>query len=315
MTRLDDAALLRLRDGLGEPDLTGTRYRILGVAGRGGMGTVYEVHDAELERDVALKVLDLEDGAVAARLRQEARILACLEHPGIVPVHEVGTLADGRTFCTMKLVRGERLDRHVARVDSLTERLRIFLRIADAVAFAHSRGVLHRDLKPENVMVGSFGEVLVLDWGLAKVRGSPTRPALGIDVGGRPPGATGEGAVLGTPGFMSPEQEQGRSGEMDERADVFSLGAILRALLPDRPPRAALAMAAKATAPRREDRYPDVLSLAADVVRFLDGAAVSAFHEGLLHRALRLARRHRAALGILAAYLIGRGLILLFTRR
>ncbi|HZX97743.1 MAG TPA: hypothetical protein VFE90_24715, partial [Myxococcales bacterium] len=115
--------------------------------------------------------------------------------------------------------------------------------------------------------------------------------------------------------FMSPEQEQGRSGEMDERADVFSLGAILRALLPDRPPRAALAMAAKATAPRREDRYPDVLSLAADVVRFLDGAAVSAFHEGLLHRALRLARRHRAALGILAAYLIGRGLILLFTRR
>jgi serine/threonine protein kinase len=250
-----------------------------------------------------------------------------------VPVHEVGTLPDGRTFCTMKLVRGERLDRHVARLDSLAERLRIFLKAADAVAFAHSRGVLHRDLKPENVMVGSFGEVLVLDWGLAKLRGGPTGccgprpppvagkarsstgPAVGTVAEGRPPGATGEGAVLGTPGFMSPEQEQGKSGEVDERADVFSLGAILRALLPDRPPRAALAMVAKATAPRREDRYPDVLSLAADVVRFLDGAAVSAFHEGLLHRALRLARRHRAALGILAAYLLGRGLILLFTRR
>jgi serine/threonine protein kinase len=311
MTRLHDAALARLREALREPDLAGTRYRVLGVAGRGGMGTVYAVHDEELDRKVALKVLEVEDAGVAARLRQEARILARLEHPGLVPVHEVGTLPDGRAFYTMRLVEGEPLDRHLAQVTPVAARLRIFLRIADAVAYAHARGVLHRDLKPQNVMIGPFGEVLVLDWGLAKVIATAEAAVPGP---GRP-GGTGEGAVLGTPGFMAPEQEHGQSGEVDARADVWSLGAMLRWMLPSPPPPALAAVAAKATAAPREDRYADVLSLAADVERFLDGGAVSAFREGLVARALRVARRHRTAIGILLAYLIGRGLILLFARR
>src|SRR5438067_4653068 len=229
VSRVDDAALLRLRQSMREPDLSGTRYQLEGVAGAGGMGTVYAVLDTELGRRVALKVLDVHDPEVEARLRREAEVLARLEHPGIVPVHDVGRLGDGRAFYTMKLVQGERLDRYAARDPSSPSLLRVFLRIAEAVAFAHARGVLHRDLKPQNVMIGPFGEVLVLDWGLAKVlddarAGASGRPASKLRV----PGDTGEGAVLGTPGFMAPEQEAGASGTADARADVFSLGAVLQ---------------------------------------------------------------------------------------
>ena len=316
MTRLDDATLARLRDALREPDLSGTRYRLLGLAGTGGMGTVYAVLDEELGRRVALKVLDLEDPEIEARLRREAVVLARLEHPGIVPVHDVGRLADGRTFYTMKLVQGERLDQYAAREHPLPERLRVFLRVAEAVAFAHARGVVHRDLKPQNVMIGPFGEVLVLDWGLAKVlddsrtgeNGGPARRP-------RLPGDTGEGAVLGTPGFMPPEQQEGGSAAVDARADVFSLGALLQWLLQEGAPAALRAISRKAMAHLPGDRYPSVGDLAADVERFLDGAAVSAYPEGPLRRVARAVARHRVAVGLVAAYLVGRGVILFFTGR
>src|SRR3984885_3912381 len=170
MSWLSDDAVARLRDAASEPDLAGTPYRFVGALGRGGMGAVFLVEDPRLGRRVAMKVLDLPDraGDLEARLLREARVLAQIEHPGIVPVHEVGALADGRVFYTMKCVEGKRLDQHIESVDSTPDRLRIFVRICDAVAFAHDRGVLHRDLKPANVMVGPFGEVLVMDWGLAK---------------------------------------------------------------------------------------------------------------------------------------------------
>ena len=314
MSRLDDAALARLRQSVREPDLSGTRYRLAGVAGSGGMGTVYVVLDTELGRRVALKVLDLEDPEAEARLRREAEVLARLEHPGIVPVHDVGRLGDGRAFYTMKLVEGERLDQSAARL-SLAERLRVFLRIAEAVAFAHARGVLHRDLKPQNVMIGPFGEVLVLDWGLAKVLAAPAGPAGPPLPWRRGKGQTGEGAVLGTPGFMAPEQEAGESATVDARADVFSLGALLQSLLPARPAAPLQAIARKALSPRPEDRYATVAEMAADVDRFLEGAPVSAYPEDFLRKALRVLSRHRVAAGILAAYVVGRGLILLFTHR
>jgi eukaryotic-like serine/threonine-protein kinase len=316
MTRLDDAALARLRDALREPDLSGTRYRLLGRAGTGGMGTVYAALDTELGRRVALKILDVEDAEVEARLRREAEVLARLEHPGIVPVHDVGRLADGRAFYTMKLVQGERLDQYASRDRALPERLRVLLRVAEAVAFAHARGVLHRDLKPQNVMIGPFGEVLVLDWGLAKVLDDP-RPGANGGPASKPrfPGDTGEGAVLGTPGFMAPEQQAGGSAAADARADVFSLGAVLQWLSGERAPAPLRAIAHKAMAERPADRYPSVGALAADLERFLDGAAVSAYPEDLLRRAARIAARHRVAVGIVAAYLLGRGLILLFTHR
>src|SRR5947209_16850963 len=171
MNFLSDQALKRLRDGAEMPDLAGTRYRLLERIARGGMGVVYTAEDENLRRRVALKVLDIPgtDGDLRNRLIREARVLATLEHPGIVPVHDVGTLADGRVFYTMKFVEGNRLDKFIAAVNSVPDRLRLFLRICDPVGFAHALGVVHRDLKPANIMVGSFGEVLVMDWGLAKI--------------------------------------------------------------------------------------------------------------------------------------------------
>ncbi len=309
MTALDDGALGRLRAAVREPDLAGTRYRLLGVAGAGGMGTVYVVLDGDLGRRVALKVVDVPDPGMEARLRREAQVLARLDHPGIVPVHEVGILADGRVFYTMKLVEGERLDRYASRRPPLPERLRVFLRIADAVAFAHARGVLHRDLKPENVIIGAFGEVLVMDWGLAKAFGSADGESL---AGAR--GGTGEGAVLGTPGFISPEQAAA-SAALDARTDVYSLGAVLADLLRGEATAPLRAICHKAMSARREDRYPDVPSLAADVTRALEGGAVSALPETLLSKGTRIAKRHRVALGIVLAYLAGRALILVSTGR
>src|SRR3954469_15690424 len=208
------------------------------------MGTVYVVEDTDLRRRVALKVLDLPDADLEARLRREAQVLARLEHPGIVPVHDVGVLPDGRTFYTMKWVEGARLDRHLAGAVPLAERLRLFLRIADAVAFAHAKGVLHRDLKPENVMVGAFGEVLVMDWGLAKILAEASGLARAR--------TTAESAVLGTPGFMSPEQRTGASAGVDARADVYSLGALLQWMAGAGAPPALQAICRKALAERRE---------------------------------------------------------------
>src|SRR6185503_20253220 len=151
-----------------EPDLHGTKYRFIRVLGRGGMGVVYAVEDTELGREVALKVCD---GAIpdVDHLRREAQIIAQLEHPGIVPVHDVGTLLDGRVFYTMKLVQGKRLDAHAADLKTIPKRLRLVQKVCDTVSFAHARGVLHRDLKPQNVMVSPFSEILMMDWNLSKI--------------------------------------------------------------------------------------------------------------------------------------------------
>src|SRR5438046_5122099 len=166
MKFLSDSALERLREGTEAPDLAGTRYRVLERIARGGMGVVYAAEDENLQRRVALKVLDVPgtDGDLANRLVREARVLAALEHPGIVPVHDVGTLADGRVFYTMKFVEGKRLARFIDSVTSMPDRLRIFFRICDAVAFALARAVLHPVPKPPNTSSGPFGGAWWLDW-------------------------------------------------------------------------------------------------------------------------------------------------------
>jgi eukaryotic-like serine/threonine-protein kinase len=323
---LSDSALERLREVADSPDLSGTRYRLVGKLGQGGMGDVYCVEDTELERRVALKLISVPDpdGAWTARLLQEARVIAKLEHPGIVPVHDAGVLPDGRPYYTMKLVQGKRLDEHVASVASLSDRLRLFLRISDAVAFAHARGVMHRDLKPANIMIGPFGEVLVMDWGLSKVlKPSPRTAKACAEVGPRvsrtdQSSLTAHGNVVGTPGYMSPEQLRSDPA-LDHRADVYALGAILQFLInagnPQPIPRPLSAIRANAMAEDPAKRYPSVSDLATDVAHFLDGLAVSAYPEGPLGRAWRWAVRNRTWILLLLAYMVVRTLLILFRPR
>ena len=324
MTFLNDSALERLREAADAPELEGTRYRLLGRLGQGGMGGVFRVEDVTLEREIALKVLHFDDGggALSARLLQEARVIARLEHPGIVPVHDAGTLTDGRPYYTMKFVHGRRLDEHVANA-GISDRLRIFLRICDPVAFAHAHGVLHRDLKPANVMVGPFGEVLVMDWGLSKLlataEGSATGSERQTSIPASPAnGQTAHGSILGTPGYMAPEQRRGEAS-IDQRADVYSLGAILEFLLqganPQPAPRALAAICRMATADDRDERYASVSDLAADVAHFLDSLPVSAYPKGPLTKGWRWAIRNRTWILLLLAYMAARALLIFFRPR
>ena len=352
MNWLSDEAIARLQTASALPDLSGTRYSLIGRVGSGGMGTVYLATDSILGRRVALKVLDLADaqGELGARLLREAHILARLEHPGIVPVHDAGTLADGRVFYAMKFVEGERLDVLAKRVEALSDSLRIFQRVCEAVAFAHARGILHRDLKPENIMVGPFGEVLVMDWGVAKIlhevpngseRQAPDDSEAPREITHRAePPKTAHGTILGTPGYMAPEQARGEVDRLDARADIYSLGAILKFLVTSREsaqapgtasvagaaltapskggepaPNAVAAIARKAMDQEPDRRYASVSDLVQDVGRYLDGWPVSAYPENIFQRAARWTTRYRVAIGLVLAYLVVRALLLVWLKR
>lgn len=301
-TWLHDATLTHLRDVAEWPDL-GDRYDIRGRLGRGGMGVVFAAHDRTLDRDVAVKVLDdLQPSADASRLLSEARILGQLEHPGIVPIHDAGTLPDGRVYYVMKLVRGERLDQALTS-RSLTERLDLFLRICEAVSFAHARGIVHRDLKPDNIMLGAFGEVLVMDWGIAFAHADVNT------AGDR--GTAME--IAGTPGYMAPEQQRG-SPQVDARADVYALGVILEALITSPAPRPLLAIARRARAEDVSARYGAVQELSREVMRFRDGEPVDAYRESLSERLARIYQRHRLPIVLVLVYMIVRVFLLLWFR-
>jgi eukaryotic-like serine/threonine-protein kinase len=329
MKYLPDEVVARLQTEMQIPDLSGTRYRAIRFLGRGGMGAVWLAEDSVLNRNVALKVLAAEGSSIdlAARLLREAQILARLEHPGIVPVHDAGTLPDGRTFYCMKYVQGQTLDRHIAGLD-LRRRVQLLVRVAEPLAFAHSRGIIHRDLKPGNIMVGAFGEVLILDWGLARVAASAAEggdSAAAPAVAHRPPGGetTAHGSVLGTAGFMAPEQARGEVDLIDQRTDVFALGAIMNCLLTDKPgaprgeraSRPLRAIVLKAMAAEMSARYASVLEMAADIAKCLEGQPVSAYRESLLERVARLFKRNQVAVVLVLAYLLMRMLFLLFSRR
>jgi serine/threonine protein kinase len=326
MTLLSDAAVHRLRSAADLPVIAGDRYRLLHEVGRGGMGTVYLAFDDVLEREVALKVPNgVVSDALETRLQTEARVLARLEHPGIVPIHDSGRLADGRVFYVMKLVKGRTLRDALASMSDLSERLTVFERLCDPVAFAHAQGFVHRDLKPDNVMLGAFGEVMVMDWGVAKVLGR-SGDAVSSPPGSGETAGTAAGLVLGTRGFMSPEQAAG-GASVDARADVYSLGAILFMLLTDAEPpaeNAASAIASLRTVPRAlravceralaaspEARYGSVKALADDIARFRAGLAVHALAEGLIDRTRRVVRTYRTPILLVLAYIVMRALVAL----
>jgi len=303
MKWLSDDKLDHLRSVVTEPDFSETKYTFVQELAHGGMGTVYLTEDRELDRLVAIKVLNTPDITEDLRNRmvREAQIIARLEHPGIVPVHDVGILSDGRIFYAMKFVRGSRLDEYAAQGASLRDRLRKFQAVCDAVAFAHAHGVIHRDLKPQNIMIGSFGEVLVLDWGVAKIRDTPREI---------------EGTVIGTRDYMSPEQARGEIDQLDERSDIYSLGAVLHFLLKDQSgvSKAAKAICAKAMASAKESRYSSASDLSADVARLLDAEPVSAYRESAFERVSRWVGKNRFLVLLVLAYLIMR-IIFIFTSR
>jgi serine/threonine protein kinase len=239
-----------------------SRYRIDGEIARGGMGAILKGRDTDLGRDLAIKVLldsHKDNPEVVERFVEEAQIGGQLQHPGIVPVYELGQFSDERPFFSMKLVKGKTLASLLAQRkapgDDHAHLLGIFEQVCQTMAYAHSRGVIHRDLKPANVMVGAFGEVQVMDWGLAKVlaEGGTADEQRSLDrhqdvsiirtqrsTGSDTPGAVGSqtnvGSVMGTPAYMPPEQALGETDRLDERADVFGLGAILSEILTGKPP-------------------------------------------------------------------------------
>jgi len=291
---ISDRAIDRLLDAASWPELD-ARYEVTGVAGDGGMGTVYIARDHLLDRDVAVKVLDIADqkGSRAARLQREAHILAKLDHPGIVPVHDAGTLEDGRAFYVMKLVKGRRLDDLIRDRLPLANRLTVFGRILDAVAFAHAHGIVHRDLKPDNVMVGGFGEVYVMDWGVAQ--------------DGR---ADSEAVVVGTPGFMAPEQAA--AGDVDPRADIYALGILLALVGGEEAPAPLGAIAQKARHADAGGRYQNVEDLAADLARFRNQDPVEAYRESMAERVIRVYRRYEVPILLIFAYVVMRFVLLMW---
>lgn len=346
-------------DGLGEPVLplpapavsaaVEVRYRPLRFHARGGLGEVYLAEDEELHREVALKRIQSPHAQHAASRRRfirEAEITSRLEHPGIVPIYGLGQDAQGRPVYAMRFIQGETLQDAIERFHaadrkghSLGERglalrqlLGRFLAVCNAISYAHSRGVLHRDLKPANVMLGKFGETLVVDWGLAKTgfekEDSPVRSASEeAKLTPRPIAAdetepTQLGRAMGTPSYMSPEQAAGRWDVVGPASDIYSLGATLYCILTGQPPVRgssvpevlALTQHGEVTRPRTvnpsvpaaleavcltamarqsEDRYPTVQALAADVEAWLADEPVTAYREPWTARLGRWARRHR----------------------
>jgi tetratricopeptide (TPR) repeat protein len=306
-----------------DPDSDGgaaARYALGEVIARGGMGTIVSAFDRKLDRTVAIKCLDAEDVGLTTRFAREIRVTAALQHPGIVPIYDSGLLPDGRRFYAMRHVPGTSLEHeieHRTSADAASrERMALLVPVlaaVDAVAYAHERGVIHRDLKPSNILLGPFGETVVIDWGLARIERERIDDGDG-EVSVSDPGTTRLGAVLGTPRYMAPEQARGEPASLP--CDVYALGAILYHAISGAPPvdghdvNAVLAQVARAeVAPlhriapgvpgdlvaiieramalRPAERYPSAGALADDLRRFQTGQLVAAYS---------YSRRHRGAL-------------------
>jgi WD40 repeat protein len=313
------------------PEIDPLSYEVLGEHGRGGLGRVLEAHDLRLGRPVALKELLRDQRETSRRFVREARLTARLQHPSIVPVYEAGRWPNGKPFYAMKMVSGRSLRDLIDENKVLDQRLALLpnvIAVAEAIAYAHSRRVIHRDLKPGNVMVGEFGETIVIDWGVAKdlsEQGDEDGP---VDDSGIVD-ETVAGTILGTPSYMPPEQAAGE--RVDERADVYAIGAILYHVLAGEPPfrgttsteilarvisdqpisvtervsgvpRDLVAIVDKAMARNPEARYPTAKELADDLKRFQTGQLVGAHEYSRRELLSRWAVRNRRPLGVAALF-------------
>jgi eukaryotic-like serine/threonine-protein kinase len=322
------------------PELTTDRYRITGEVGRGGLGRVLRAQDRVLDRPVALKELFAATDGTRKRFIREALITSRLQHPSIVPVYDAGHRSDRSPYYAMKLVAGRPLDKSIAEASTLAQRLALLpsvLAIADAMAYAHSERIIHRDLKPTNVIVGRYGETVVIDWGLAKDLAVDDRDPL--DAGpyrSQDLHHTVAGTLLGTPTYMAPEQATGQP--VDERADVYALGAILyhvicgtaphegttleemvrhvvsgnvRPLTEREPtiPRDLAAIVNKAMALEPSGRYVTAQGLADDLRRYLTGQLVASHTYGTRELLRRWLKRHRGAVTVALAALLVVGVV------
>ncbi len=314
------------------------RYALGELHAAGGLGRVMRARDRRLHRTVAVKELLQRTPAAEARFIREALITAQLEHPGVVPVHDAARWPSGEPYYSMKLVSGRTLRDLIQSRKGLDQRLALVpnaIAVAEAIAYAHSRDVIHRDIKPPNVLIGDFGETVVIDWGLAKdLSGRVAEPEVEVIDAGAAAGsgsgelATAAGNVMGTPAYMAPEQARGE--EVDARADVYSLGGLLYEILTGAPPHAGpsmqdvlasaqkgrvvpvgerepdappdlCAIVDKAMAAERADRYPSAMEMAADLRRFQTGQLVTARHYSTPALILRWIARHRAIVAVVAA--------------
>ncbi|MCZ6572509.1 MAG: serine/threonine protein kinase, partial [Planctomycetota bacterium] len=350
------------------------RYELLEEIARGGMGVILKVWDRDLRRTLAMKAVlgRIQGGAGGAtpfvdienvgRFLEEAQITGQLDHPGVVPVHELGVDSEGRVFFTMRMVKGRTLDEviRLARKDeehwTQTRALNVILRVCEAMAYAHSKGVIHRDLKPANIMVGEFGETYVMDWGLAKVltaqdskdTASDLRTQILTDRAGDSktpdsPMRTVVGTIIGTPAYMPPEQAEGRINDLDQRSDVYSVGALLYTLLtgempyapagsqatpasvvmkllggPPKPvhetdrtvPAELVAICEKAMQRPPDDRYQDMQDMAEDLRAYLERRVVSAYETGAAAEFRKWVVRNKgmaAAVSLLIVLALGGG--------
>ncbi len=340
---------------LGERSSAGSRFRLLRHHAKGGIGVVFVALDSELHREVALKQIQpqhADDPGSRARFLVEAEVTGRLEHPGVVPVYGLGRDPQGRPYYAMRFVRGQSLKEAIGefhRADLQPERdpaeralalrglLRRFIDVCNAIDYAHSRSIIHRDLKPANILLGPYGETLVVNWGLAKIVGGddldphPADDSAAPPVGASPSGETVEGTAIGTPQYMSPEQSEGRPEQIGPASDIYSLGATLYCLLTGKPPleeaedieamlarlrsgaitpprranprvpRALEAIVLKAMALMPGDRYRSPRALAEEVERWLADEAVSAWREPFWERSRRWMRRRRTTMAVIAA--------------
>jgi WD40 repeat protein/tRNA A-37 threonylcarbamoyl transferase component Bud32 len=339
-TALADSATLASRPGgpMGEAEaltvVARSTYVVLDELARGGLGRILRARDERTGRTVAIKEMLANSGDAGARFVREAMVTANLQHPAIVPVYEVGRWSDGEPFYAMKLVRGEPLNVVIAKATGLDTRLGLVphvIAVADALAYAHGERVIHRDLKPHNVLVGPHGETVVIDWGLARRLGD-TEASLPLPkINDAAPGQTVVGAIMGTPGYMAPEQARGERA--DERADVYAIGGLLYHVLAGKPaysgasvdellsnvvagpprslaevarevPADLIAIVDRAMARDPADRYPSAAELATDLRRFATGQLVLAHRYTRRERLRRFVARHRAAIAIATVGLV-----------
>jgi len=331
------------------------RYTLKGEKGRGGIGRVLIAFDEHIGRDIAVKELlgEKDSGTgeqtpqssptspVNVRFLREARVTGQLEHPGIVPVYEIGKRDDGTLYYTMRLVKGKNLKKAIEDASDLSERLKLlthFHDLCNAVAYAHSRGVIHRDIKPENVMIGEFGETVLLDWGLAKVKGEKDEGADKLEKGieqlkNLAAGVTVAGHAMGTPAYMPPEQALGEIEEIDEKSDIYSLGVALYEILTGETPHSGMsaydiiakvvsneiipvqqkdanipkelgAIAEKALKKKKADRYLTSRDLAEEIEQYLSGDKVGAYEYSSWELLKRFVAKNKMIVALIFALIV-----------